>query len=346
MAGPDTLANTPTTGDGGGNSNGAGVGAQKGTRRGVRPAVRPYQSWRQGPRDRVNPSMYEAMAVDPNLHVDPDALRRQVRNADTMYRRHARPLVRWVCRVLIALTVMVKRVIPFKLGSERALNWLGPRFVLHWCSPDTMHYLIRHFIVETNLVNFVARNCGADDVLEVNLSPTTAWEFGEHVDTDGSRLNIVARHDANIYNLVIDLGESPTADVHTPRPWNELDFSMLEVPEVDLAPDVKRWMNLDLESALYISLLTFAVLFDKETAERAVNSFQLDETLLASMAYLTGDPTFRTWAPVKFGNWLGWSNDIGRDFHWHMIVNEYAHTRLQWIAAAAAEGQTSAGVAP
>ena len=86
-----------------------------------------------------------------------------------------------------------------------------------------------------------------------------------------------------------------------------------------------------------LAILVLAFFLDKFTAERAVNSFQLDETLLASIANLTGDPTFRTWAPNKFGNWFGWSNDIARDFHWHMVVTEYAHTRLQWIADAAAD---------
>jgi hypothetical protein len=311
--------------------------------RGVRPPVPRRQTWRRGPRNRQNPSMYEAMAVDPNLHIGPESLARQVRNADTAQRRHLRPVVRLVCRLLILITVVVKRALPSNLGSERVLNWLGPRFLLHWCSPDTLDYILRHFLLETNLVNFVARNCGADDVAEVGLLPTRAFDLGEHVDSDGSRLNAVIRHDVNIFNLVIDLGESATADVHTTRPWADLDFSMLTVPEIDLQPEARRRMNLDLESALQLAILVLAVFLDKFTAERAVNSFQLDETLLASIANLTGDSTFRTWAPNKFGNWFGWTNDIARDFHWHMIVTEYAHTRLQWIAAAASD--TDAGPA-
>ena len=208
--------------------------------RGVRPSAPRRQTWRRGPRNRQNPSMYEAMAVDPNLHVGPESLARQVRNADTAQRRHLRPIVRLVCRLLIAVTVVTKRALPRRLGSERALNWLGPRFLLHWCSPDTLDYILRHFVLETNLVNFVARNCGADDVAEVGLRPKQAFDLAEHVDDDGSRLNAIVRHDANIFNLVIDLGESPTADVHTARPWSELDFSMLTVPEIDLQPEARR----------------------------------------------------------------------------------------------------------
>ena len=316
------------------------TGARAPRSRGVRPSVGPRQTWRRGPRNRVNPSMYEAMAVDPNLHVSPESRARQVRAADTLHRRHTRPVLRFVCRVLIAFTVILKRPLPARLGSERAVNWLGPRFLLHWCSPDTLDYILRHFIMESNLVNFVARNCGADDVAEVVLSPVRAADLGEHVDVDSSRLNAIVRHDANIFNLIIDLGESPTADVYSTRPWHELDFSMLNVPEIDLQPEAHRFMTLDIESALNIAVLTLAVFLDKFTAERAVNSFQLDESLLASIANLTGDPTFRTWSPVKFGNWFGWTNDIARDFHWHMIVTEYAHTRLQWMALAPFEAGT------
>jgi hypothetical protein len=171
-------------------------------------------------------------------------------------------------------------------------------------------------------------------VHEVDLHPVRAADVAEHLGADGSRQNAVVRHDANIFNLVIDLGESATADVHTPRPLDQLDFSMLAIPELDLEPGARRVMNLDLESALHITVATLAVFMDGPTAERAVNSFQLDESLLASVANLTGDPTFRTWTPIKFGNWLGRTGDVGRDLHWHILVNEYAHTRLTWMAAA------------
>jgi hypothetical protein len=302
----------------------------------VRPDARPSQTGRSGPRNRVDPTIWEAMAVDPNLHVTPDSLEMQVRNLQRGHRRHTRPVVKVVCMFVIRLALFVKRLVPVPLGSERALNWLGPRFMRRWCSPETLEMVLRHLAIESNLINFVARNCGADDVEEVDLHPTRSDDLAEHVGRDGTRLNAVARHDANIFNLIIDLGESATADVHSPRPLDEIDFSMLEVPELDLEPGTRRWMQLDLESALHIVVATLAVLMDGKTAERAVNSFQLDESLLASIANITGDPTFRTWTPIKFGNWLGMTDDVGRDLHWHILVNEYAHTRLRWMGASVA----------
>lgn len=300
----------------------------------VRPAGRPGQTGRVGARNRLDPTIWEAMAVDPNLHVTPESLEKQVRNLRRGHRRHTLPIVRVVCRVIVHLCLVVKPKIPVKLGSERALNWLAPRFLRRFCAPETLELVLRHLVIESNLINFVARNCGAADVAEVDLHPRSAADVAEHVGADGSRQNAIVRHDANIFNLVIDLGESASADVHSPRPVDELDFSMLDFPELDLEPGVRRWLNLDLESALQITVATLAIFMDFRTAERAINSFQLDESLLASIANLTGDPTFRTWTPVKFANWLGTSGDAGRDLHWHIMVNEYAHTRLQWMAAA------------
>lgn len=302
----------------------------------VRPDVRPAQTARTGPRNRTDPTLWEAMAVDPNLHVTPDSLELQVRNLQRGHRQHSSPVIKVLCMLVIRISLLVKRLVPATLGSERALNWLAPRFLRRFCSPETLEMVLRHLAIESNLVNFVARNCGGDDVHEVDLYPRCAADVAEHLGADGTRLNAVARHDANIFNLIIDLGESATADVYRQRPLAELDFSMLEIPEFDLEPGTRRWANLDLESALHITVATLAVFMDGRTAERAVNSFQLDESLLASIANMTGDPTFRTWTPIKFGNWLGRTANVGRDLHWHILVNEYAHTRLRWMGSVGA----------
>jgi len=294
----------------------------------VRPTDRLEQIGRTGERDRNNPTIWEAMAVDPTLHVTPESRIAQVLNNQRWSRRYAYELVRLATMTTIRGVFIVKPLLPIPVGSQAALNWLGPRFLRRFGSPETLEFVLRHLVIETNLINFVARNCGAADVEEVSLRPTNADGIG-----DDNGMNAIARHDANIFNLVIDLGESPTADVHSRRPLDEIDFSMLEIPEFDLETDVFRVMNLDTSIATQITVAVLALLMDYDTAERAVNSFQLDESLLGSIANITGDPVFRTFVPqaTRFGTWLGRTNDVGRDLHWHMLANEYAHTRLQWL---------------
>jgi hypothetical protein len=272
-------------------------------------------------RDRDNPSIWEALAVDPTMPIPADSRAVQIRNLRRGSRRHLRPVLSVVCRLMIVVTLGIKRIGPLqRLGSERVLNWLGPRFLRRCCSPETLETVLRHFVIESQLINVVARNSGAEDVATVALMPIRAADIA-----DDHGLNAVIRHDANIFNLVIDLGHSVDADLSA---RDQLDLSGLDVPAFDLDPDVRRWINLDLESALEVMCVALALFMDFPTAERAINSFQLDESLLAAVSDLTGDPVYRTWAPVKFPNWLGTSGRVARDLHWHMIVNEYAHTRL------------------
>ena len=178
-----------------------------------------------GARDRNNPTIWEAMRVDPTLHVPFDSREIQMRDQQRWTRYFVRPVIRVVAMVVIHLALFLKRLVPFKLGSEGVLNWLGPRFMRRCASPEALALVLRHFVVESNLINFVARNSGADDVAEVSLRPVRAQDLA-----DDHGLNAVVRHDANIFNLVIDLGESPTADITTTRPAADLDFSMLTIP--------------------------------------------------------------------------------------------------------------------
>jgi hypothetical protein len=292
-------------------------------------------------RVRDNPSIWEAMALDPLLHVDDHSRALQVADTRRWTRRHLRPLTRALCMAVVWTALFVKRTVPpLRRGSEAALNRLGPRFLTRWSSPEALELILRHFAIETQLVNFVARNSGGE-VPEVDLLPRRASELG-----DWHGINAVVRHDANIFNLFIDLGESPTADVHTARPADQLDFSMLEMPAFDLDTGVRRWARLDLQSSLDVIVATLAVFMDHDTAERAVNSLQLDESLLAAIANLTGDPVFRTWTPVTFTNWVGMSGDVGRDLHWHFLVTEYAHTRLCRMRDALAPGAADRAASP
>jgi len=283
-----------------------------------------------GPRDRRNPTLWESIALDPTMPVPGDSRAVQIRNLRRPSRHFLAPVLRPVCQLLVTVLLTVKRLPGLRrLGSADGLSRATAPLLVRLCSPETAEMLLRHFVVETQLVNFVARNCGADDVPEVDLLPTSPEQLGDH---DG--MNAVVLHDVNIFNLVIDLGESKQADLST-RAVHELDFSMLDIPFLDVEPYRRRWINLDVQSSMSLMCLVLAWYMDFATAERAINSFQLDESLMAAISDLTGDPTFRTWTPVRFPNWLGTTGDVARDLLWHFMVHEYAHTRLTQLAAAA-----------
>ena len=58
---------------------------------------------------------------------------------------------------------------------DRLCVWFLRRFV----SPEAVELLVRHFIVETNLLNVIADNSGPGDILRVELLPTRLAELGD-----------------------------------------------------------------------------------------------------------------------------------------------------------------------
>src|SRR5690606_951099 len=95
---------------------------------------------------------------------------------------------------------------------------------------EAQRVILRHFVIESQIVNFIARYAGGGDVPECDLFPIRAEDLG-HV----NGRNAVVRHDVNTFNLLLDLGEAPQADVWSRRELHELDFSDLEMPELEIS---------------------------------------------------------------------------------------------------------------
>jgi hypothetical protein len=107
---------------------------------------------------------------------------------------------------------------------------------------------------------------------------------------------------------------------------------MLEVPNIAPDDECFRLINLDLGTALYFMNMLFALLTSEDVYEQAVNSFQLDEPLMAHLADITGDSTFRAWGTHQSLSWLEINRDVPRALYMHAVVHEYAHTHLCRLA--------------
>lgn len=287
--------------------------------------------------DRDNPSLYDAMTWDPVTPIPAEIRADMATDLQRWTHKFTFPVVRVLVTFAIWVVIFLKRIIPLRLGSERLLSASTMWFARHFASPEAQRIVLRHFNIESQIINFVARNVGREAgpgaVPECDLLPRNTLDMG-----DWHGRNAVALHDANVMNLFIDLGRSGV-DVDSQRSLSELDFSMLEMPELTVF-DGRKWMRFDLPSVLYISVLMIMVFFDDKTIERAVNSFQFDEPLLGAVANLTGDEALRTLTPVKFTTWLGSpTGDISRDLHWHILAHEMAYERLLRLKRTAEAGQ-------
>lgn len=274
-------------------------------------------------RDRSNPTIWAALRSDPTMSVEDNVRAVLIKDQQRWTRRYIRPLARLVSRVCVAAIIVVKRVLPFQFKSHMMIDTLCIWFMRHFVSEEAAWLLLRHFTVETNLINFVARNCG-DAVQEVELHPTSIGDLTN---------SAVILHDINMFNMVIDLGQSASfhsliAGTRVTDSITELDYSMLNVPDIDTESKYRRVVKLDLETALCLMNIAFCFFLTEDEYERSINSLQLDESLMAVLSGLTGDVVFRTWRPVHPMVSLTIARDVPREVYWHAVIDEYAHGRL------------------
>jgi hypothetical protein len=178
--------------------------------------------------------------------------------------------------------------------------------------------LLRHFVIETNVLAFIARNSGLD---EPTLRPRTLDDLNE---------NAVIVHDLNLYEVLAGLGGRPL-----PRPYDRttpLDFSMLGVDPILPSPK-RRLLQLDLETGMSFMNIMFCLLTTSDEYRRAVHSLQLDESVLGCLAELTGDDVFRSWKPAGYIPIVRTNRDVPRDLFAHAVIHEYIHARLLSLAA-------------
>ena len=237
-----------------------------------------------GPRN--GPTVWTAILADPTIPVDRETLRKVVHDQRLWSRRWLYPAARLVSLTLVWLIRVAKRLLPQRWSAHGTMDRLCVWF-LHTCvSPVAGELLIRHFLIETNLLNFIVRNANVPGVREVTLRPTTLRELGDRA---------VLIHDLNVYEVLIGLGVDSRPGSRPRRGDVDravLDYRMLDLPEVDAAPQRRRLLNLDIQTALCLMNIPFALCLTGSEYRRAVHSMKLDAPLMSVLAQITGDPTF------------------------------------------------------
>ena len=261
------------------------------------------------------PSLWEVMAADPAITMDRATLRLVISDQRRRSRALVYPWLRVLSRAAVTVITGVRRACPVRFSAHATMDRLCLWFLRRFVSPTAVSLLIRHFIVETNLLNFCAVNAGLPGRAEVGLRPVTLSALGNRA---------VIEHDLNVYRVLLALGQAGG----TARPVGGLDFGMLEVPAVDPEPGTRRLLNLDIQTALCLMNFPFAFCLSPAEYRRAVHSLRLDASLLGVIAALTGDDTFLGWRtalpPVRVDS----NVDVPATVYEHALVCEYALARL------------------
>ncbi|WP_144393096.1 DUF6999 family protein [Pleionea sediminis] len=277
-------------------------------------------------RNRLNPDFYDAVKYDPHLKISAEERAEYISDVNKKSTRILLPIIRFILVLGIHILRFIKRILPFKVKSHGLLNKLGVWFMGNFISPQALGYIIRHFQYESALINFVADNCGSDKVERVDLMPTHVSQLG---DTNG--VNAIMLHDFNIYNHIIDTGMHDDVNVTDRIPLDKINFDALNLPEIDIEEQRKRWMNFDIETSAYIMVFFLVLFLSDEEGERAALSLQFDESLFASLSNMTGDDYFRCLCPMKYTHWLRYQFDVVKDLRWHMISIDYAYNQMMSI---------------
>jgi hypothetical protein len=260
------------------------------------------------------------MAADPAIPMDRATLRLVISDQRRASRAFLYPWLRILSGVMVTSIVVGKRICPIRFSAHATMDRLCLWFLRRFVSPVAVSLLIRHFIVETNLLNFCVRNSGLPGGAAVGLRPVTLSGLGDRA---------VIEHDLNVYRVLFALGgaEMPARAPGWPH-RGDLDFGMLEVPEVDPEPGTRRLLNLDIQTALCLMNIPFAFCLTAAEYRRAVHSLRLDASLLSALAALTGDDTFLGWRtalpPVRVDSNI----DVPAMVYEHALVCEYALARL------------------
>jgi hypothetical protein len=273
---------------------------------------------------RSDPSMWEAIYADPSVPLDRALVRQIIDDQRRLSRRWLYPIARVFSRVVVALISIVKRVLPFRWMPLRTMDALCVWFLRRYVSPDAVELLIRHFVVETNLVNFIIRNTPVK-MEPVTLRPVSVGELGD---------NAVVEHDVNVYDVLIALDPTPVTKPEV------LDFAELDVPHLDAERWRRRLFKLDIQTALCLMNIPFSMALTVEEYRRAVHSMRFDDSFLEILAVLCDDDTFRHWKLAGMSLWMDSYVDVPRMVYRHALVCEYAHARLVKLAGGAYPRET------
>jgi hypothetical protein len=263
--------------------------------------------------------------------MDRATLRLVIRDQQRASRALLYPWIRVMSRVAVTLIVGGKRICPVRFSAHATMDRMCLWFLRRFVSPDAVTLLIRHFIVETDLLNFCVRNARVPGISEVDLRPVTLAGLGNRA---------VIEHDLNVYRVLFALG---SAGVRGQPHRTGLDFGMLSLPEIDPEPRTRRLLNLDIQTALCLMNIPFAFCLTPSEYRRAVHSLRLDASLLSVLAILTGDDTFLGWRtalpPVRVDS----NVDVPAMVYEHAVLCEYALARLCQLRSVVAGDRVDEG---
>ncbi|MBM65504.1 MAG: hypothetical protein CMH55_04635 [Myxococcales bacterium] len=272
--------------------------------------------------ERSAATLYEALLADDSHPIDPVAKKYWLQDLQNPLRLSLLPLMRIGCTLTLHTVYFLKRLIPIQFRAHRFLQWLICFFMKYFVRPEANILIIRHFAVESNILNLLIRNSkGGENVPLVDLYPSMIRDLMDATFVD---------HDQGVLMTFRDLGSC--RDEAWPMAEASLDWSGWRDFEVQYDTFHKKWTQfLDFETAHELFKTTFCLLLTAREYEAAINSFQFDESMALRIGRMIDEPNLVEMTANKFPLVLVSTRNLSRRFVLHGIFTEHLHAHLQEI---------------
>ncbi len=260
----------------------------------------------------------EAVAVDDAIPIDPEAVELWLTDLERRSRWFIRPLLQLLFAIILHITWALKRLPLPQFRAHTVLQRLICFFCKYFVSPEANQLIIRHFVTESNILNFMQENMQRDDVAPLDLYPKSIEDMLQHTFVD---------HDQELFRMLRELGASDRDA--WPIAHQDLKWSQWQAIEIDDSVRERRWTQvLDFETSHALFMCLFCFLLTAEEYRDAINGFNLDQSIAIKIGQMIGDPTLAEIAYNKYPLYLVGPWNLGQRFLMHGFFTENLHALL------------------
>lgn len=231
--------------------------------------------------DPRDPNPWLALYLDQSTPLPDHVKKAWLKDSESVSRQFFLPFARPLARTFIVLIQIIKCVVPRNWAASKLLHWILATGLKIAVSPEANWLVLRHFHMGAQILEFVAAN----SPVKVETSPLKPMNLDDLKD------ELFLKHDLNLFNFVIRLGQGLRDKDESLKAVAAPDFSMISEPEVELAAMPHGWFNkMDLQTAIELFTPTYQLFLTDNDFWRASNSLQLDETIGIYVATILNSP--------------------------------------------------------
>jgi len=274
-------------------------------------------------RDRSNPNAWEALYLDQAIPLDMTAKAYMIKDLQSWSRNYLLIPIKIIANISLAIIMTIKRILPFQFSAYKLMHHSAAFFLKHFASPEACYLIVRHICLGSNIVNFLIDNSADRQIPKSTLYPQTVDDLAE---------NAFLEHDLILFNFVLDYNEAQQKnpdwlqDVHA----RGLNYESIQPVNIDVDVSKRGWFQiLDLESAIELFKIFYALCLTSEEFARAVLSLQFDENFGCYVSAIAQDYNWNHVIANRHPLAPNSPFNAARDLFLHGIITEALHRYLE-----------------